>query len=181
MNRFVQRITWKKALCFTALFAVFYTIVNYTGVGVADLLQITNGTNMLDFEFGYTASRAYDLLDVLGNDGRSFYLMKILPLDFPFPFTYMLCYAGWIALLGKNTVPPNILKFLLVAPVLAMLFDWIENIGIFTMLQDFPILPAWAVMTASASGIMKTVFTVFNLAIIILLLAITLLRKAIRK
>jgi len=107
--------------------------------------------------------------------------MKILPLDFPFPFTYMLCYAGWIALMGKNTVPPNMLKFLLAALVLAMLFDWIENIGILTMLQNFPILPAWAVMTASASGIMKTVFTVFSLSIMILLLVITLLRKVICK
>ena len=180
MDRFVQRITWKKALWFTALFAVFYTIINYTCVGVVGLLQITDGANILDFEFGYTASRAYDLLAALGNDGRSFYLVKILPLDFPFPFTYMLCYTGWIALMGKNTVPPNMLKFLLAAPVLAMLFDWIENIGILTMLQNFPILPAWAVMTASASGIMKTIFTVFSLSIMILLLVITLLRKAIR-
>lgn len=76
MDRFVQGITWKKALWFTALFAVFYTMINYTGVGVAGLLQITNGANILDFEFGYTASRAYDLLAALGNDGRSFYLTK---------------------------------------------------------------------------------------------------------
>jgi len=114
-------------------------LINYTGIGVTGLLQITNGANILDFEFGYTASKAYDLLTALGNDGRSFYIMKILPLDFPFPFTYMLCYAGWIALMGKYTIPKSALKIHLAAPVLAMLFDWIENIGILAMLKNYPL------------------------------------------
>ena len=181
MNRFIERITWKKALLFTALFVVLYILINYTTVGVTGLLQITNGANILDFEFGYTASKAYNLLTALGNDGRSFYIGKILPLDFPFPFTYMLCYAGWIALMGKYTIPQSALKFLLAAPVLAMLFDWSENIGILAMLKNYPLLPMWAVMTASVAGILKTVFTVCSLIIMILLLAVIILKKVMRR
>jgi len=170
-----------KALLFTALFAVFYILINYTDVGVAGLLQITNGANVLDFEFGYTATRAYDLLSALGNDGRSFYITKLLPLDFPFPFTYMLCYFGWIALMGKYTIHKSAVKLLLTVPVLAMLFDWIENIGIFAMLKNYPLLPAWAVMTGSIAGILKRIFIVCSLVVMILLFAVIILRKAMRK
>jgi len=181
MNQFIEWVSWKKALFFTVLLAIVYILINYSNMGVAGLLQVTNGANILDFEFGYTTSMAYDLLTALGNDGRSFYITKILPLDFPFPFTYMLCYFGWIALMGKYAIPKSALKLLLTIPVLAMVFDWTENIGIIAMIRNYPLLPTWAVMTGSIAGMLKTVLTICSWAVMILLLAIIILRKAMRK
>ena len=170
MDRFAKKVTWKKASLFTALFAVFYVLINYTGIGVAGLLQITKGANILDFAFGYSAAEACDMLTALGLEGRAFYLTRILPLDFPFPFTYMLCYAGWIALMGKYAAPKAAVKFLLAVPVLAMLFDWTENIGILSMLINYPALPALAAMTASIAGMLKRVFILCSFAVIAILL-----------
>lgn len=173
----MQQATWKKAALFTALFVAFYILINYSGTGVAGLLKITGGANILDFEFGYNQEEAYQMLTALGTDGRSFYLTKILPLDFPFPFVYMLCFAGWIALLIKHATHKDWYKFLLLIPALTMLFDWMENVGVIAMLNGYPELPVWSVLLASISGMLKTVFTIGNVIVIGLLFIMFLVKK----
>ena len=141
-------------------------------IGVAGLLKITGGASILDFEFGYSSEKAYGILTALGVEGRTFYLMRILPMDFPLPLTYMLFFTGVIALLCKHTTQIKPLRFLLFVPVFAMLFDWTENIGILAMLNSYPILPEWAASVASVFGMLKTVFTVGSLVIIVMLFLI---------
>ena len=187
LDAVVQKASWKKAVLFTILFAVFYILINYSGTGVAGLLRVTGGASILDFEFGYTQGKAFDMLTALGAEGRVFYLTKILPVDFPFPFAYMLFYSGWIALLIKEALlnkrfPEEAVrvgwhKYLLLIPVLAMLSDWMENVGIITMLRGYPHLPEWAVMLASDAGMIKTVFTIASIAVIVLLLIAFLINK----
>jgi len=167
LNTIIRKITWKTASVFTVLFIVMFVLINYSGIGVSGLLRITGGANILDFELGYTQEKAYDMLTALGTEGRAFYLGKIMPLDFPFPLAYMLFYVGWIALLLKQSDPKEWCKYLLFVPVLAMVFDWIENIGIITMLHHYPNLPSWAVVTASISGILKMAFVGGSFAVML--------------
>ncbi|MCL2697704.1 MAG: hypothetical protein FWE74_06455 [Oscillospiraceae bacterium] len=168
----------KKAVIFTVLFAIFYTVINFSGIGVTGLLKITDGANILDFEFGYSEEEAYDMLTALGEEGREFYLTKIIPLDFPFPVTYMLFYAGWIALLLKHITQSKRFKYLLLIPVLAALSDWIENIGIIAMLRSYPDLPPWAAATASFAGMIKFSLTALSIAVIIVLLFVFIYKKS---
>ena len=155
LNKIIQRASLKKAIFFTILFAIFFVLINFSPIGVASLLNITGGASILDFEFGFTYETAYYMLTALGEEGRAFYLTRILPLDFPFPFTVMLFGVGYIALLLKHIAPKKSYSCLLILPVLFMVFDWIENIGIIVMLLNFPNLPGWAVLLASTSGILK--------------------------
>ena len=104
LNTVIQKASWKKAVSFTALFAAFYVLINFSQIGVAGLLKITGGASILDFEFGYSSEKAYGILTALGVEGRTFYLMRILPMDFPLPLTYMLFFTGVIALLCKHTI-----------------------------------------------------------------------------
>jgi len=165
----IEKATLKKALFFSALFIFFLLLINFSGIGVAGLLAITGGAGILDFEFGFTYAQANEMLTALGADGRAFYLTRIIPLDFPFPIAYMLCYLGWIALLIKQSEPKQWHKYLLLTPVLAMLFDWIENFGIIVMLNSYPNLPTWAVSLASISGVLKFTFMFVSIAIIVVL------------
>ncbi|MCL1807250.1 MAG: hypothetical protein FWG31_06075 [Oscillospiraceae bacterium] len=112
------------------------------------------------------------MLTALGTEGRAFYLTRIMPLDYPFPFTYMLFYAGLIAFLLKHIASQKRYGYLLLIPLLAMLCDWIENIGIITMLNNYPNLPEWSVLLASIMGMRKTVFTIGSITIIVGLLII---------
>jgi len=185
MNKFLDAIihkaSWKKAAIFTLLFATFFVLINFSGTGVAGLLRITNGANILDFEFGYTYEEAHNMLTVMGAEGREFYLTRILPIDFPFPLSYMLFYAGFTALLIKHTAPHKQCKYLLFVPLLAMICDWIENIGIITMLNSYPNLPEWSVALASIMGMLKTVFTVGSILIIAGLLIVFIFSKISKK
>jgi hypothetical protein len=180
MKWFVDKVTLRKALLFTVFFASMYTIINFTYYGVAGLLKITNGANILDFEFGYTADKAYNILTALGELGRSYYLSNIIPLDFLFPFSYMIFYAGWIALLIKNISITVTSRYIVVVPICAMIFDWIENTGIIIMLSTYPDIPAAAVYVASVSGILKTLFTYSSIIIIFVSLIIYLIKKLLR-
>jgi hypothetical protein len=153
------------AILFTVLFLALFTLINFSGIGVAGLLKITNGANILDFEFGYTYEKAYGMLTALGAEGRTFYLTKILPMDFLFPLTYMLFYVGFMALFIKQTTQKKAYRFLLFIPVLAMFCDWTENIGIIALLKGYPDLPDWAVSTASIAGMLKFMFIIGSIAI----------------
>jgi hypothetical protein len=160
------------------MFVAFYIIINYSGVGVAGLLRISGGANVLDFEFGFSYEKALNMLTALGTEGRAFYLTMLLPQDFPFPFVYMLCYAGAIALLLKHTTHRKLFEYLLILPVFTMLFDWVENIGIIAMLNNYPELPRWAAPLASISGMLKTVCTAGCVAVIVVLFILLLFAKA---
>ncbi len=177
MERFIEKITTKKALVITALFAAAFFLINYSGVGVAGLLKITNGANILDFEFGYSSAQANSIVTALGEQGRLFYLTKIIPIDFVFPATYMLCYAGWIARLAKNVLPLRRAKRLLILPLLAMLFDWLENIGIIFILTQYTGISDGAVALASTAGMIKFTFTLCSMVTIFVLLVLSLLKR----
>ena len=167
----------RKVVLFTVFFIAMYILINNTAVGVAGLLQITGGANILDFEFGFTAAEALDMLTALGGQGRSFYLTHIIPIDFLFPLSYMLCYMGWIALLLKYIAPKGYMKSLLLVPSLAMLFDWIENIAVIFILKNYPSLPEWAVITASTAGIVKMICIIASVAAIIILLLVLFFKR----
>jgi hypothetical protein len=177
----IHRASWKRAILFAALFGVFYVVINFSRIGVAGLLNVSHGANILDFEFGYTYEKAFGMLTALGAEGRAFYLSKIMPLDFPYPFSYMLFYSGTIALMIKSISSKRDLGYLLVTPILAMLCDWTENIGIITMLHNYPSLPEWSVSLASTFGMLKTVFMVVTIATIAALIIIFAFLKLSRK
>ena len=177
-DNLISKATLKKAIIFTAVFAAMYALINMSGVGVAGLLKITGGANILDFEIGYTYEQAKDLLTALGAEGRSFYLTRILPLDFAFPFSYMLFYTGWIALFLKYITTREWMKFALVLPGLNMLFDWTENIGIIAMLHGYPDLPVFAVYTSSIAGTVKMTLAAANIVLICIFFVLFLVNKA---
>ena len=177
MTAFISKISLKKAVLFTIIFAALYVLINYSAIGVAGLLKITGGANILDFEFGYNYDEAYRILTALGAEGRAFHLTRILPLDFLLPLSYALCFAGWIALFIKHLSFRKWINYSLFVPVLAMLFDWAENIGIIAMLRSYPGFPEWAAYLSSCAGMLKTIFTTISISLIAILLIIFVIKK----
>ncbi|MGN1170248.1 MAG: hypothetical protein ACI4SZ_01210 [Lachnospiraceae bacterium] len=139
MNRLVNRMTARKACAETVVFIVLLWLIDYSPVGVAGLLQVTGGANILDFESGYTVDYAYGMLEALGEAGRSFHLTKIMPLDIFFPVGLMIFLTSWMSLLLKRlTSDGSVLRLLPLIAVVNMLLDWSENIGITLMLLNYP-------------------------------------------
>jgi len=173
----IQKSSWKKAVLFSAIFVIFYVVINFSDIGVAGLLKITGGANILDFAIGYTKLEAYQMLSALGTEGMSFYITKILPMDFVFPISYTLFYIGWIAVLIKNSTLKSQFNYLILVPIFGMVFDWLENIGIIVLINTYPNLSSWAVFLASNAGILKAIFSAGIPVIIIILVIVLFIQK----
>lgn len=103
-------------------------VESYTpGLTIPDLLPM-----------GYTSGYLYEFLTVLGEQGRQAYLVQ-LAMDLIYPFTLGLSfYLGFRRYTSSRDLPVFLNKFLLLLPWSITLFDYSENITIFTQILFFP-------------------------------------------
>ena len=110
---------------------------------------------------GYSYEYASNLLDAIGPTGREIYLKRQLPIDFIYPGLFAVTYTLMLIWLFSKSVDRKSKIFVLVlVPAAAGLFDYIENIGIISMLITYPDLsPGWVQFT-SIFSILKSILTI---------------------
>lgn len=172
MNNLIEKMTAKKVAIIMGIFIIVLWLIDYSPVGVARLLEITGGVGILDMETRYSADFAYNWLEAMGEAGRSFHLTRIMPLDIIFPPCLALMQFGVIAILMKYATKPGArIRSFAIAPAFYMVLDWLENIGITTMLMTFPSrLDTLAVATGWVTSVKKTVILVDIILIVVLLI-----------
>ena len=155
-DRIITISSGKLALAALAGYVVLLVLINGQPFGVGQLKEITGGTGILDLEVLYTPEQAYALFAAMGDAGRSFDLTHIVPLDLLFPFAYTLFDAVAITWLLHRWLPAGSRWHRLnVVPVVGGIADYLENLGIITMLVAWPApLPAIARFTMVA-GLVK--------------------------
>lgn len=157
--KMVNGVTVKKSLVATAFFIVMLWLIDYSPIGVAGLLKVSGGVSILDFETRYSADFAYDWLTRMSDAGRDFHLTKVMPLDIIYPPSLALFMFMWSSLLAKKATRDNsVCRCLPVLSFVYLLLDWIENVGITSMLIRFPErLDTIAVTTGWVTAVKKTV------------------------
>ena len=109
---------------------------------------------------GYSYAQAMELLRSLGVEGRSTYLTVQIPIDLVYPAMFSASYALLITWVLKQFRSKESKLFSLAfIPMLAGIFDYLENFGIIAMLTVFPDVPESLVTSASIFTIAKSVFT----------------------
>ena len=109
---------------------------------------------------GYSYEYAVELLSSLGPEGRLAYLSVQFPLDFIYPGFLAISYTLLLVwLFGKGFASESMIFYLAFVPALAGLFDYLENIGIFLMLQTYAELSPTIVSFASLNTLLKSGFT----------------------
>lgn len=181
-NTVVEKMSFKIAILATLNFIFWLWLIDYSPIGVAGLLKVTNGVSILDFETRYSASFAYDWLTSMGEAGRAFHLFKIMPLDIFYPASFMLLQFCWMGyFLKKITKSESIFRLLPILAIIYMLLDWTENIGITAMLINFPNeLPVVAVTTGIITSVKLTVVAT-SLGVIGLTVLLTIIRLFVKK
>lgn len=177
----INKITKTKVGLFTLSSILFFYIINGSSIGIAGLLEVTNGHGILDFEFGYSIETAYKILTNLGEEGREIYLERVIPLDLILPITYMLMLATWILFLLRHAYLSAKYQGLLIVPVSAMVFDWVENLSVVILLRSYPELSAGAVQAASTAGILKMCSIFASVGIIAILIIYNAIVRILRK
>ena len=117
---------------------------------------------------GYSYDYAVGLLSALGNDGRNEYLSRQLPLDFIYPALFSISsflMLAWLFL--KRYDKGSRIFYLCLVPVIAGIFDYLENIQIVLMILNYPDVSKNQVVLSSASTIVKSGLTTLFLLILL--------------
>lgn len=152
---------------------VIYTLM--LTITIPKLMTFSGGKKIIDMmPGGYNTSFVVDLLGALGEEGRSFYLTRQLPLDFIYPVAFAVTYALiFVFFLRKINRHDSPWKFIALLPVIAGVADYLENIGIIAMLKTYPDISTSLVQLSSSVSVLKaSATTVYFVSLIILLVAV---------
>lgn len=156
---------FRKMLIYGGLSAAIYLLM--TSVTLTHLIELNN---MLPFDLrfnGYSYEAASALLEALGNEGRSYYLTRQIPLDIFYPALLTLTLINAMRWSDAKATCTLLLRTGTALSVTAMLADYAENIGITAMLVSYPSLSQGAVLVISAFTQVKSIAT--TLAVMVLL------------
>ncbi len=111
---------------------------------------------------GYSYDYAVKLLSALGNEGRKEYISRQLPLDFIYPVLFSISsflILAWLFL--KRHGKGSSIFYLCFVPIVAGIFDYLENIQIVSMILNYPDITKAQVALSSAFTIAKSGLTTF--------------------
>ena len=143
---------------FTLTMAIYLLMLFYS---IPMVESFAPNTALFDLSpSGYSYQHAMSLLEELGNEGRQIYLSRQLPLDFVYPGLFAISYTLLLIwLFSKSLKNKSRIFYLALIPALGGLFDYLENIYIFRMINSFPDLSPRLVQVASTFTLLKSVFT----------------------
>lgn len=112
--------------------------------------------DVLDLQFGFSNSQAFGILDKMGVEGREIYKATELLVDGIYPIVYTLFLVFLLSLLLKKKMFTNKNWALInLFPLVILLFDYCENTGIISLINQFPTLSDATVSYASVSNMAK--------------------------
>ncbi|HRX10133.1 MAG TPA: hypothetical protein P5210_00720 [Draconibacterium sp.] len=138
------------------------------------MTAIANGMKILDMlPEGYDIHYVNSLFEALGENGRQAYLYYQIPLDLFFPIFYglgfCLLYAYFLRKINQHKSPFFYFSFL---PLIAGVSDYLENIGIIAMLNQYPNYSDETVsITSTFSFLKSSTTTIYFIALIFVLIA----------
>lgn len=142
-----------------------------TQITLAHLHQIAG---LVPFDLrptGYGPVQARNLLEALGADGQHYYLTRQLPLDLLYPTLFGLCLSAAIRWALGWTAPSRITQVATILPWLAALADYLENLGIASMIMLWPALPDPLIHASAAASVSKAGLTTVAVLVFITALA----------
>lgn len=160
--------TGKRVISFILPAMVFYALMLlYT---IPQVKLHAAGLKLFDLSpFGYSYEYALKLLSALGDNGRAIYLYRQLPLDFVYPGLFAVSFSLLLAwIFAKILRVDSVMFYSCLVPLVAGLFDYLENMCIVFMLTSFPNVSEVLVLFASVCTIVKSILTVASFAFLAL-------------
>ncbi|PIA77423.1 hypothetical protein BFR04_08220 [Gaetbulibacter sp. 4G1] len=168
-----KNISGKKVLGLFILTNVVYTFM--LTVTIPKTIEFSNGMKLLDMmPAGYDLNYVSELFSSLGENGRMTYLNNQIPVDMIYPLLFGLSYC---LLLGYFLKKLNKLNspytYLCLIPIIAGIADYLENLGIITMLKNYPELTEITVYATNMFSVIKSISTsIFFIVLIVVLITL---------
>ena len=166
-----KNLAGKKVLWLFVLTNLVYAIMLI--ITIPKTMQFSNGMKLLDMmPMGYDSEYINSLFEALGEEGRQVYLYYQLPIDMIYPFLFGVSYCLLIGYFLKKINKLNsVFFYLCFLPVIAGIADYLENLGIITMLNNYPVLSQATMNSTNIFSILKSMTTtVFFISLISILL-----------
>ncbi|NBI29258.1 hypothetical protein [Chengkuizengella marina] len=163
---FIKYASWSKViLLLTASLVIYFIMLKVT---IPKVSKIADGMKIFDLMlFGYDVDYAMKLLEALDEEGRSIYLLQQIPLDLIFPG--LLGCSGAFLIVCMTRIHKK-MSIALIIPLIAAVFDYLENVFVAYMLLRYPDVNAFTIKSSSFFTIGKTGFTVLFFSFVILYL-----------
>ena len=132
LSRYIGFATLGCGLIATVIYVLMITVT---------LAQIEAISGQVPFDMrphGYSPSDAATLLDALGADGREYYLSRQIPLDTMYPALLAVTLSSTFCWFGRRMPNKRLVHLGVAFAVGSALFDYIENLGIVTMIHGWP-------------------------------------------
>jgi len=162
-----KKVLWLFVL--TNLVYVFMLIIT-----IPKTMKYANGMKLLDMmPMGYDSAYINALFEVLGEKGRQVYLYNQLPVDMIYPFLFGVSYCLLIGYFLKKINKLNTAFFYLCfLPLIVGAADYLENLGIITMLYSYPVLSQTIMDSTNIFSIIKSMTTTIYFISLIFILII---------
>jgi len=174
LNKMIERnISGKKVFGLFILTNLVYAFMLM--VTIPNTMAFSNGMKLLDMmPTGYDFNYVNKLFSSLGDIGRETYLTSQIPIDMLYPLlfgiSYCLLMAYFLKKINKLNTP---FKYLCILPIIAAIADYLENIGIISMLNSYPNFTETTVNTTSVFSVIKSVSTsVYFIALVVILILV---------
>ena len=150
----------------TVLILFIVTMVVYAWIvlfSIPAVLEESPDLVLFDMSpMGYSPEYATELLDAIGEAGRRKYMLHQLPVDLIYPGLFAITYTLMLVWVASKFASKNSWLFSLAyVPFVAGIFDYLENVGIFSMLITYPEVLPGIVYSASICTVLKSLMTVF--------------------
>ena len=167
-----ENLTGKKVAFLFLLTNLVYAFMLF--VTIPKTVAYSGGMKLLDMmPQGYNSEYVNELFNKLGEEGRGVYLFNQIPVDMIYPFlfgiTYSLLIAYFLKKLDKLNTP---FFYLCLVPLIAGIADYLENIGIITMLNDYPDLSITQISTTNIFTLIKSLSTTLFFLILIVIIIV---------
>ena len=167
-----KSINGKKILLLFILTNIIYAVM--LTITIPKVMSFAGGMKLLDMmPTGYNSEYVNSLLSALGATGRNAYLFNQIPVDMIYPFLFGITYCLLLAyILNKLGKLESSLFYLCFIPLFSGLFDYCENIGIITMLNNYPDNSIILTQTTNVFSVLKSFLTTIYFIILIAFLIV---------
>jgi hypothetical protein len=137
LSLFLDRIAnWKVLL---VIIAVYVSFPAYFLKNAETRMNTLAGKTLgpIDLTMGFTPEKTLQLVAEYGDEARAYYATVETTIDVVYPIVYTFLFGVILTLLfrGKSYKP---FKYVNLLPFASLLFDYLENITIVTMLKSYP-------------------------------------------
>jgi len=154
IDKIKERASRRNTLIFLVIAVVSFVLM---GAVIMAMMDQSGILALLDMRFFYTFDEVTEYLTALGETGRTYYLYQKI-VDSFFPIGYGLGIALALGYLFRKSDIKNSWHYIILIPIIAAIFDYIENMLLTTQILSFPTISEVIVSIAAITTLIKWIF-----------------------